>query len=64
MNQLGVNPEKKLRKWVCTVCDLVYDEAFGLPEEGIQPGTLFEEIPDSWECPECGVTKDAFICQG
>lgn len=48
------------RKWICTVCDFVYDEALGLPEQGIPPGTRLEEIPDSWACPDCGVTKADF----
>lgn len=48
------------RKWICTVCDFIYDEALGLPAEGIPPGTRLEEIPDNWACPDCGVTKADF----
>ncbi|BBP02630.1 rubredoxin [Sulfuriferula plumbiphila] len=48
------------RKWVCMICDYVYDEARGIPDEGIAPGTRFEDIPDSWACPDCGVTKSDF----
>lgn len=48
------------RKWLCMVCDYVYDEAMGDPEHGLAPGTRFEEIPDNWSCPDCGVTKDDF----
>lgn len=48
------------RKWICVVCNYVYDEASGLPEEGIAPGTLFEDIPDDWACPDCGVGKSDF----
>lgn len=48
------------RKWVCMVCDYVYSEVLGMPDEGIAPGTRFEDIPDSWICPDCGVTKRDF----
>jgi flavin reductase (DIM6/NTAB) family NADH-FMN oxidoreductase RutF/rubredoxin len=47
-------------KWVCTVCGYVYDPALGDPEHGIPPGTRFEQLPESWVCPECGATKDQF----
>lgn len=53
-----------VRKWICAVCDFVYDEREGWPEEGILPGTPFDAIPDSWVCPECGVTKADFYCEG
>lgn len=50
-----------MRKWVCLVCGFIYDEAEGIPEDGVEPGTRFEDLPDDyWECPECGSTKDAF----
>ena len=48
------------RTWMCVVCGFTYDEADGLPEEGIAPGTRWEDIPDTWTCPDCGVTKDDF----
>lgn len=48
------------RKWMCVVCGFIYDEAEGLPEEDISPGTRWEDIPDTWTCPDCGVTKDDF----
>ena len=48
------------RTWMCVVCGFTYHEADGLPEEGIAPGTRWEDIPDSWVCPDCGVTKDDF----
>lgn len=47
-------------KWRCTVCAYVYDEEEGDPDSGIDPGTKFEDIPDSWVCPWCGVPKDQF----
>lgn len=49
-----------MAKYRCTVCQYIYDPAIGDPENGIDPGTSFESIPDSWVCPECGVGKDSF----
>ncbi len=48
------------QKYVCAVCNFVYDPAVGLPEEGIAPGTAFADIPDDWCCPDCGVSKADF----
>ncbi len=50
-----------MRRYICDICGLIYDEATGLPDEGLAPGTLFEDIPDNWVCPDCGATKDAFV---
>lgn len=47
-------------KYVCLVCGWIYDPEKGDPEGGIKPGTPFEEIPDDWVCPLCGVHKDQF----
>jgi rubredoxin len=47
-------------KWKCTVCGYIYDPEVGDPDTGIAPGTLFENIPDTWVCPVCGAGKDAF----
>jgi rubredoxin len=52
--------EKKMKKYVCDVCGWVYDPAIGDPDSGIAPGTAFSDIPDDWECPECGVGKEDF----
>jgi len=49
-----------MRKWQCLVCGFISDEAKGLPEEGIAPGTSWDDIPEDWECPECGVGKEDF----
>jgi len=49
-----------MEKWECTVCGYIYDPAKGDPDNGVAPGTRFEDIPNSWVCPECGVTKDNF----
>jgi rubredoxin len=49
------------RKWRCRSCGYIYDEALGLPEEGIAPGTPFETIPDDvFYCPDCGTEKQDF----
>jgi len=47
-------------KYVCTVCGYVYDPQQGDPDNGIDPGTKFEDVPDDWECPVCGASKDDF----
>lgn len=49
-----------MKTWMCLVCGFMYDEEAGLPEEGIAPGTPWEQIPHDWHCPECGVTKADF----
>ena len=49
-----------MKKYKCTVCGYIYDREVGDPDSGIQPGTAFEDIPDGWECPVCGVGKDDF----
>lgn len=48
------------RQYICRACGLIYDEAEGDPDSGLAPGTRFEDIPDDWECPLCGVTKSDF----
>ena len=52
--------ENIMKKYVCDVCGWVYDPEVGDPEGGIAPGTAFEDIPDDWVCPLCGVGKDDF----
>lgn len=47
-------------KYICTVCDFIYDPEIGDPEGGIEPGTQFEDIPGDWVCPLCGVGKEDF----
>lgn len=51
---------KTMEKWKCLVCGYIYDPEEGDPENGIDPGTPFEKLPDDWVCPACGVTKDQF----
>lgn len=49
-----------MKKYVCDVCGYVYAPAVGDPDNGIAPGTAFEDLPDNWVCPLCGVGKDQF----
>ena len=49
-----------MAKWACIACDYVYDEEKGDLDNGIDPGTLFEDIPDDWLCPVCFVGKEMF----
>ena len=51
-------------KYVCSICGYIYDEATGIPEAGIAPGTKWEDLPDDWVCPICGATKAEFEKQG
>ncbi|MEG0157607.1 MAG: rubredoxin [Hungatella sp.] len=48
-------------KYACAVCGYEYDPLVGDPDGGIAPGTPFEDIPDGWGCPLCGVGKDEFV---
>lgn len=52
--------EDQVRKWQCMACGFVYAEELGLPTDGIMPGTSWDEIPDDWICPDCGVGKEDF----
>jgi rubredoxin len=49
-----------VKKYVCEICGWVYDPATGDPDNGVAPGTAFEDIPDGWVCPECGAGKEMF----
>lgn len=49
-----------MKKYECTVCGYVYDEAAGDPDHGVEPGTPFDALPEDWVCPMCGMGKDMF----
>ena len=49
-----------MEKQVCSICGYVYDPEIGDPENGVEAGTAFADLPDDWVCPECGATKDLF----
>ena len=49
-----------MKKYECMMCGYIYDESLGDPDEGIAPGTAWEDIPEDWYCPDCGATKEDF----
>lgn len=49
-----------MKAYMCVICGFIYDEAKGLPDEGIAPGTVWADIPMNWECPDCGARKEDF----
>ncbi len=52
--------EQPCLKWMCLTCGFIYDEARGIPEEGLPAGTRWKDIPPNWTCPECGARKEDF----
>lgn len=48
------------RTWICLLCGFIYSEQAGLPDEGIAPGTRWEDVPITWRCPDCGIGKADF----
>ena len=48
------------KQYMCVLCGFIYDEEKGYPEDGIVPGTLWEDVPFTWICPECGASKQDF----
>ena len=52
--------EKNYKTWMCLICGFIYDEALGLPDEGIPPETRWDDVPMNWVCPECGARKTDF----
>ena len=48
------------KKYFCLICGFIYDEQEGWPDDGIEPGTAWSDVPDDWLCPDCGTTKDDF----
>jgi rubredoxin len=57
---LMTETQVQYRTWMCLICGYVYDEAAGAPDEGIAPGTRWEDVPMNWTCPECGARKEDF----
>jgi len=49
-----------MKRYVCRYCDYIYDPDYGDPEAEAPPGTAFEDLPEEWLCPKCGVGKDKF----
>ena len=50
----------KMKKYKCLICGYIYDPAVGDPDNGVEAGTAFENLPDDWVCPECGAGQDEF----
>ena len=50
-----------MKIWLCVVCGFIYNEAEGRPEDGLAPGTLWDDVPLDWACPECAVGKAEFV---
>jgi len=57
---LQVEPETAMKSYMCVICGFVYHEAEGLPEEGIDAGTRWDDVPPNWACPDCGARKEDF----
>jgi rubredoxin len=49
-----------MKTWMCLICGWIYDEEKGAPDDGIAPGTKWEDVPPNWTCPECGARKEDF----
>ena len=56
----SVHASSGFKTWRCEFCSFVYDEAAGMPAEGIAPGTRWQDVPDTWTCPDCGTCKSDF----
>ncbi len=54
------NTDRPFQTWMCLTCGWIYDEEAGCPEEGLAPGTRWEDVPMNWTCPECGARKEDF----
>jgi len=52
--------DKSYKNWMCIICGWVYEEENGAPEEGLAPGTRWEDVPEDWVCPDCGAGKEDF----
>ena len=59
-NTEGNMASTEYKKYMCLVCGWIYDEEKGDEESGLAPGTKWEDVPDDWECPDCGVGKEDF----
>ena len=55
-----VNNTTEYKSWLCIICGWIYDEEAGSPEDGLAPGTRWEDVPEYWVCPDCGAGKEDF----
>jgi rubredoxin len=51
---------REMKAYMCVICGFVYEEAKGVPDQGIAPGTLWKDVPENWTCPDCGAPKSDF----
>jgi rubredoxin len=58
-----IEEDNIMEKYVCDVCGYVYDPTVGDPDNGIEPGTAWEDVAEDWVCPLCGVGKDSFSAE-
>jgi rubredoxin len=49
-----------MKRYMCVICGFIYDEKSGLPDDGIAPGTRWEDVPPNWCCPDCSARKEDF----
>ena len=54
------NLRDMMKSYMCVICGFVYEEEKGRPEDGIPPGTSWEDVPENWKCPDCGAAKSDF----
>ena len=56
----NLQEETTMKEYECDLCGYVYDPTLGDPDNGVKPGTAFEDIPEDWVCPLCGAPKSDF----
>lgn len=59
-NEIDLSANHEYHKYICEICNYIYDEGSGELNVGLAPGTLFEDIPEDWHCPECSALKSSF----
>lgn len=60
LSTMTTTGDNAYRTYMCLICGFMYNEAAGLPDEGIAPGTRWEDVPMNWACPECDAKKEDF----
>ena len=58
--EIQMSNSQPYKKWMCVVCGWIYDEELGDPDSGLPPGMRWDEVPESWVCPDCGAGKEDF----
>jgi rubredoxin len=56
----GSSDDPPFKTWQCILCGFIYEEEYGMPEEGIAAGTRWQDVPEDWICPDCSATKQDF----